>query len=275
MVDNQTALANNQPTLNNQSEEPQSQEHSQDKVESESKPNAFAEQFSRISKQEKFIADERRKIEEAKKAFETNKQEVEKYRGLKGKDPFDILDHFGISYEQLLEADKNRRTTPMDPMAKKALETVEQLRMELDRKEHEAEKARHSRAEIKLFSEIDAEIRKNEFDLIDKLGEQNAVRDYMEEIFNETGEIPDIKEACEAVNNKLVARFSAIKDSKWLRAQEPVAQVEETDHTPKKAALSGALSNKMTQSIVHNDKPMTEKERLSAAIAAMNAVKSK
>jgi hypothetical protein len=197
---------------------------------------------------------------------------VEKYKSLKGKDPFDILAHFDISYEQLLEADKNRRTTPMDPMAKKALETVEQLRMELDNKAKEAEKEKLSRAEVKLMSDIDATIRTHEYDLIEKLGEQSAVRDYMEEIYAQTGEIPDIKEACEAITQHLVTKFSAIRESKWLKPKEPVVQVEEVDNTPKKAAV---LSNKMTQSIVHNDKPMSDNDRLKAAIAAMNAVKSK
>lgn len=232
--------------------------------------NPLAEQFSRIAKQEKFVSEERRKIEEAKKAFEADKHEVEKYRTLKGKDPFEILEHFGITYDQLVEADQSRRTTPVDPVAKKALETVEKLRMQLESKEQEAEKAKLSRAEIKLMSDIENVIKTNEYDLIDKLGEQTAVREYMEEMYSQTGEIPDIKEACEVITEHLVAKFSAVKDSKWLRPKE-VAPVE-VDQAPKKV---DTLSNKMVQSSVSADKPMTEQERLKAAITAMNAVKSK
>lgn len=176
----------------------------------------------------------------------------------------------------MVEADKNRRTTPMDPVAKKALETVEQLRLELESKEKEAEKARHSRAEVKLMSDIDTVIRSNEFDLIEKLGEQNAVRDFMEEMYQQTGEIPDIKDACEAINNSIALKFNALKGSKWLNVQqaaEEVSKVPQADYIPKKPAV---LSNKMSQSTVHNDsKPLTEKDRIKAAIAAMNAVKSK
>lgn len=239
-------------------------------------PNPLAEQFSRVVKQEKFIAEERKRIEEAKKAFEADKQEVEKYRNLKGKNPFDILEHFGISYDQLLEADKNRNTVSMDPMAKKALETVEKLRLELESKEQEAEKARLSRAEIKLMSDIDTVIRSNEYDLIEKLGEQSAVREYMEEMYSQTGKIPDIKEACEAITEHLVTKFNAVKESKWLKPKEIMEQAErgevETDSAPKKVAV---LSNKMAQSTTSSDKPMTEHERMKAAISAMNAVKSK
>lgn len=226
------------------------------------------EQFSRIAKQEKFVADERKKIEEAKKAFEADKQEVLKYRGLKGKDPFEILEHFGISYDQLVEADKNRRTTPMDPMAKKALETVEQLRTQLEKKEREAENEKLSRAEIKLMSEISTTIRTHEYDLIEKLGEENAVREYMEEIFAQTGEIPDIKEACDAITESLVAKISAVKESKWLKPKEVTPE-------PVVAEIAPTLSNKMVQSTTAKDKVMTEAERLKAAIEAMNAVKSK
>lgn len=244
--------------------------HNQEQSEQPPEPvNPLAEQFSRVVKQEKFIAEERKKIEEAKRAFETDKQEVEKYRALKGKDPFEILEHYGISYDALLEADKNRRTTPMDPMAKKALETVEQLRMQLESKEQEAQREKLSRAEIKLMSDINSTIRTHEYDLIEKLDEQASVRQYMEDKYAETGEIPDIKEACDAITERLATKFHAIKESKWLKPKE-VAPVEVEE--PKKVA---SLSNKMVQSSVSADKPMTDAERLKAAVNAMNAIKTK
>lgn len=265
MVDQQTAQANPTP-IHNQETPEVTPESNQQPV------NPLAEQFSRVVKQEKFVAEERKKIEEAKKAFEVDKQDVEKYRKLKGKDPFEILEHYGISYEQLVEADRNRKTTPMDPMAKKALETVEQLRMQLDNKEKEAQKASLSRAEIKLNSDIDTIIRTNEYDLIEKLGEQSAVREYMEEIYNQTGEIPDIKEACEAITEHLISKFHAVKDSKWLKPKEAAPVEAFVDEKPKNVQT---LSNKLTQSTVGTDKPMSDSERLKAAVSAMNAVKSK
>lgn len=235
-------------------------------------PNPMAEQFQRVAKQEKFVAEERRKIEEAKKAFEQDKQEVEKYRGLKSKNPFEILEHFGISYDRLLEADRNRNSTPVDPLAKKALETVDQLRMELNAKDQAAQKERLSRAETKLMSDIETAVKDNDYDLIANLGEQTAVREYMEEMYNQTGQIPDIKEACEAVSLYLAEKVSRVKDSRWLKPKDIPQETETVEHTPKKAAT---LSNKMTQSTVGADKPMTDQDRLKAAIAAMGAVKSK
>lgn len=237
-------------------------------------PNLLAEQFQRVAKQEKFISEERKKIEEAKKAFESDKQEVDKYRKLKEKDPFEILEHFGVTYEKLLEADKNRRTTPIDPIAKKALEEVERLRVELEGKQQEAQKEKLSRAEIKLMADIDTTVKAHEFDLIEKLGEQSAVRDYMEEMFAQTGEIPDVKDACEAVTNSLVEMISKVKDSKWLKPKEEVHEVLLKAEVPVEKKRE-TLSNKMAQSSVSADKPMTEQERLKAAIVAMNSTKSK
>lgn len=158
----------------------------------------------------------------------------------------------------------------MDPAAKKALETVEQLRMELQNKEKEATKERHSRAEIQLMASIDSAIKENEYDLIEHLGEQSAVREYMEEMYAQTGEIPDVKDACEAITNHLVEQFSRVKDSKWLKPKEPVEEVKEVEQTPKNVHT---ISNKLTQSTQGKDRPLTAAERMAAAIAVMKSYK--
>lgn len=233
-------------------------------------PNPLAEQFSRVVKQEKYVAEERKKIEEAKKAFEADKFEVEMYRSLKGKNPFEILKHFDIGYDQLLAADKER-ASPVDPTTKRALEIAESSRAEVRQLKEDAERNRLSRAEIELKSMIDGAIKTHEFDLIEKLGEQDSVRDYMDEMYRQTKEIPDVKEACEAVTDFLIAKFEAVKDSKWLKPKAPVEEPR-ADPVPKSAAI---LSNKMTQSTVGKDRPMSDHERMKAAIAAMDAVKSR
>lgn len=224
----------------------------------------LAETFARIAKQESFVKSERVKIEEARKAYEADKEDINKYRSLKDKDPFEILEHFGISYEKLVEADKNRRN-PVDPMVKKALEAVEKLKGDLESEKEKVIQERRSKAEIQLQTSIAQTIKEHEFDLIDKLEAQNDVRDYMEEMFATTGEIPDVKKACEAVTEKLVAKFLKVKDSKWLIPKE-----EPKPEEPK-AEESRTISNKMTQSSVGTDKPMTEAERIKAAIQAMSS----
>lgn len=223
----------------------------------------LADTFARIAKQESFVKAERAKIEEARKAFEADKEDVTKYRSLKGKDPFEILEHFGISYDKLIEADKSRRN-PVDPMVKKALEAVEQLKGELHSEKEKAAQERRSKAEVQLQASIAETIKAHEFDLIEKLDAHNDVREWMEDAYATTGEIPDVKQACEAVTEKLIAKFSKVKDSKWLAPKE----------TPKEEPKEEApqtISNKMVQSSVGTDKPMTEAERIKAAIAALSA----
>jgi len=230
----------------------------------DTKPNPLAEQFQRIAKQEKFVAAERQKIEEAKKVLETEKQFAESYKSLKGKNPFEILEHFGITYEQLLEADK-ARNNPIDPVAKKALEKIQELEQKMTEKEKEAEKARIAKVEMQLKADIENEIKVGEYDIIEVLDAKDAVKEYMEEMYETTGEIPTIKEACEAVTNYLVDKVSKAQQSKWLKPKEE-PKVEVKSETPKPEVIS----NKMTQTSTIANRPMTEAERLAAAVAVMN-----
>lgn len=226
--------------------------------------------FQRIAKQESFVKSERAKIDEARKAFESDKGDVEKYRSLKEKNPFEILEHFGISYDKLLQADKDRRN-PIDPNVRKALEAVEQLKSELSSEKDKVTQERRSKAEVQLQSSIAETIKTHDYDLIEKLDASNAVREYMEEMYATTGEIPDVKEACEAVTEHLASKIMSAKDSKWLKPKEapvPDRATEPETGTQK----NNTLSNKMTQSSIGKDKPMTESERFKAAIQAMNAM---
>ena len=222
---------------------------------------SLVEQFNRISKQEKYIASERKKIEEAKIELETAKADAAAYRALKGKEPFEILESLGISYEQLLEADKKRRN-PVDPMVQKALDEVNNLKMQLTSKEKEAEQERISKAEIQLKADIDEEIKTGEFDLIDKLDAKDAVREYMEEMFATTGEIPSIKEACEAITEHLAVKYEAVRESKWLKPKE----VPKSEPEVLSVAKSQTISNKMTQASTTSDKPVTESDRIKEAL---------
>lgn len=223
----------------------------------------LAETFQRITKQESHIKAERAKIEEARKAFEAEKEKAEKYNSLLNKSPFEILEHFGITYEKLLEADTERHN-PVDPNVKKALQAVEELKSQLSTKEEEALRERRTRAELQIKSEISRTIKENDFDVIEKLGAEDAVIEYMEEVYAQTQEIPDYKEACQAINDKIVEQYRKVSNSKWLQqkeeASEPVAE----------KTISPTLTNKMTQSSVSRDKPMTETQRFQAALAALS-----
>lgn len=220
--------------------------------------------FKRITKQETHIKAERAKIDEARKAFEVDKAKADRYSSLEGKNPFEILEHFGITYDKLLEADKSRRS-PVDPMVKRALDSVEQLKSELSLEKEKTVAERRSKAEVQLMANIDKTIKEHEFDVIEHLGAQDTVREYMEEMYSLTGEIPDYKEACQAITDDIVAKYQKISGSKWLKPKEEPVKEDIFTPTPK------TLTNKMTQTSVSNDKPMTDMERMKAAIKMMSS----
>ncbi len=229
--------------------------------------NPLAEQFQRIAKQEKFVASERQKLEESRKALEAEKSLADNYKSLKGKNPFEILEHFGITYDQLVKADEERRS-PTDPRIEAMKKRVDELESKVTTKDIELQKATEAKiakAEMDLKVEIDTIIQSKEFDLIEKLDAKHAVREYMEEIYDSTGQIPSIEEACESVTNYLVTKFTSIKDSKWLKPRETSAEPVEPTITSK----GEAISNKMTQSSSTTVKPITKEDRMRMAVQAM------
>lgn len=231
-------------------------------------PNPLAEHFQKFTKQEKHLASERKRIEEAKQQFEAEKQFAEAYKSLKNKNPFDILEHFGVTYEKLLEADKER-ASPVDPAIKRALDKVQELELKMTQKEREAEDARIAKVELELKSEIEDHIKQNEYDLIEALDAKDAVKEFMEETYELTGEIPTVEEACKAINQSLIDRLSKVSNSKWLKPQEPPPTLKVEPEikavpTPKKT-----ITNKMTQTSTVSTEPLSEAERLQEAIRIM------
>lgn len=233
------------------------------------KEDKFNETFQRIAKQERHLSEERKKIEEARKAFEQDRADVEAYRNLKklkDADPFEVLNQLGLSYDQLTQL-AIEKAKPSDPLAKKALEEVQKLQNELQSAKQKEQQERFAKAELQLMTEITKVAKESEYDVIEKLGAHSTVREYMEEMYAQTGEIPNIKDACQAVTDHIASLYQKISDSKWVKPKEepkPVAK----EPVPAKESLS----NKLTQTTAFHDKPLTEAERLKAAARAMEMI---
>lgn len=226
----------------------------------------LAETFQRITKQETHLKNERAKIEEARKAFEADKAKAEKYSQLEGKDPFEILEHFGITYEKLLEADKNKRT-PIDPNVKKALERVQELESKIVSKEEQMEAERRSRAELQIKADIQKTIKEHDFDVIEILGAEQAVIDYMEEMYNQTNEIIEYKDACQAITDSLVEQYNKVGKSRFLSKLKSEPEVSETAETKPK---SQSITHKMAQSTLPRPAKLSETQRMAEALAILN-----
>lgn len=227
----------------------------------------LAETFQRITKQETHLKNERAKIEEARRSFEAEKEKAERYRSLEGKNPFEILEHFGITYDKLLQADKER-ANPVDPNVKKALEKVQELESKLISKEEQAANERRSSAEMHIKSEIQKTIREHEFDMIEILGAEQAVIDYMEEMYDQTNEIIDYKVACQAITDNLVEQYNKLSKSKWVRPKEEPEVLESAAEQTK--PRTATLTQKMSQSSTTKPKVLSDAQRMAEALALLN-----
>lgn len=149
---------------------------------------------------------------------------------------------------------------------------MKKLRLELEEEKSKAEKEKLAKTEALLQTEIAKTVKENDFDIIEKLNLHDNVRHEMEKMFAENQEIPDIKVACEKVIENIFAQYQKIKDSKWLRPKEEPKKEEVIESV--KASNTEAITNKMSQSNASTKKPMTEAERIKAAIKAMEMVRN-
>lgn len=253
----------------------------------ESKPTSYKEDpkvteaFGKLAKQENHLRSERQKIEEAKKAFESERIELQSFKELqklKDSDPLAMLEKLGITYDQITQAalDKSR---PGDPLARKAMETVKKLEQTLAAKEQalaakeqENQSANLRAAEVQLMSDIASTIKSKEMDVLDELDAHNTVREYMEEMYAQTGEVPNMEESCRAVANHILSLHDKVSNSKYFKSakKEPAAETKQEAKEP-----SSTISQKLSSETAQQHRPITDAERMQLAVQAMMAVKSK
>jgi len=228
----------------------------------------FKLNFERLSKQEKFNQETRKQIEEKKKEFEKDKEELEKYRQFDKelqRNPISMLEKIGLSPQRINQLIAERQN-PVSPEVREALETARRLEAELKSRDEKEKQSKLEKEEIRLVASIDEEVKKGEYDLIDHFGASSAVKAFMEQYYEETGEIPDIKMACEAVTQNIAEKVSKAKDSKWLKPKE-VESVKKEVHT---------ISNKMTQAATPKiDRALNETERFNLAVEMLKTSRRK
>jgi hypothetical protein len=227
----------------------------------------FKENFERIAKQEKFQAEQRKRLEAERLSLDQERAELAEYKkikALKSEDPLKVLETLGLSLDEVVKAANSPRN--IDPVAKKALEAVEKLQAELAEERDKAHKQKLTKVEQELTANIQAEIKAGEYDLIEQLQLSHTVREYMEEIYNKTGEITDIKDACAYVNTYLADNIKKVLNSKWLKeAEKKIEEVKEVE-----PVVKTTLTNKMTSEAPKTKKLMTDAERMQEAIKALS-----
>ena len=241
-------------------------------VEALPEDSKLAEQFQRLSKQEAHTREQRKQLEEARKAFEVERSladEMKSLKDLRAKDPLAVLEKLGLSVDDLNKA-INEKSQANDPISRRLKMLEDELNKERQGKveaEERMQVERTNRAKAALDTEIAKVIKEKEFDLIPALGMDKDVFAYMEGIYETTGEVPTVEAACQAVTDRIVEMYEKASKSKWVQKKEPVKS--ETESKPS----VNTLSNKLAQATQGADKPMTEKQRMQAAIRAMEASK--
>jgi hypothetical protein len=240
-------------------------------VEPSKESEEFKANFERIKKQEDFQSTQRKKLEAERKEIEAERAEAAEFKRikqLKSEDPLKVLESLGLSVEDIVRAASNPKN--IDPVAAKALEAVEKLQAEIKARDDAIQNSKIQKMEKQLQSEILTEVKKGEFDIVDSLELHGEVREYMEAVYNRTGEVLTVAEAAKAVNDYYATQIKKVMGSKWLKEQiveTPVAeQTKAVDTTP-------TLSNKMTSESPKTVKPMNDSERIAAAIKAMGNIR--
>ena len=230
----------------------------------QAQPTQEASAFERLAKQERFQTETRQKLDSERKAFESDRQEFESYKSVKANkesDPFKILEHFGLDLD-FLNKKASERNSPIDPTAAKALAAVEQMKSELEAEKASVAKEKLTQQEAWLQSEITKAVKEGGYDVIENLGLERSVREYMEEVFEVTGKAPSFQEACESVTEYVAERAKKIVGSKWLQPKETIKPKE---------SIPSSLSNRMSQSSSKISEPMTESERMKEAMRLLRS----
>ena len=239
---------------------------------SEPKKDDFASNFEKITKQEKHNSEIRKQLESNRKAFEADKAELEKYRQFDKQlkeDPLSVLEKLGLPLDRIQQLAQQKQN-PVNAEARKAMELAQRLEAELKSRDERAEQEKLAKEDIRLNASIAATVKAEGYDIIEHLGMHSAVREFMEQYYEETGEIPDIKIACNAVVENIAEKFSKIKDSKFLKPKEVIPEPEslvtkQEDKVPK------TISNKMAQSSEKIVKGQSEADRLAEAIRILSS----
>lgn len=200
--------------------------------------------------------------------FKAIQEELEKERGFKSKlktSTWDALIEAGLTPEEATTAFLNQPTGDSLEVRQlraeiNALKAEQQAFKESSIKDREQS---YSQAKKQIESEVTGLIKGNEsYEFIDKMNASSQVVDYIEAVFQESGQLLDTLTAAQHVEEFLMEEALKIAEIKKLKAKLiPQAQPEQKVTTGNQVKT---LSNQMTA----GSKPLSAKERRERAIAA-------
>ena len=194
------------------------------KPEVKEQPPEFAEQFARLAKKERMMREQQSRQEARIREYE---QRLAEFDSL-DKDPLALLEKRGWNIDKLLERAATGET-PKPTTDDKVSELQKKLDA-LEKAKQEAEEQAKSHAERRAIAEYKAQIKQvvdtssDQYEAIKELAAYDMVFVTAEEIFQESGEVPDIAKVAEAVEKHLVMQLEkAFKLKKFGDRLQPKA----------------------------------------------------
>jgi len=248
--------------VENQNSEVDAAEEVEQSLEQASNPDRddFSRKFAALSRREKEIRAKEveydQRIAELEARFQP-KKEVEKepelpfeYR-LK-QNPLKALEDMGLSYDKLTELALNDGKLTPDMQMRLMREELEndykskykELEDRIIEKEKNDEQRRYDEIETGFKNEIEAFVssKPEQFELIQANEAKDVVYEVIEEHYNETGKILDIKEAAEAVESYLEEEAEKLLKLGKIRSKFNTGDIEQEPRRQSQVTLSNAHS---------------------------------
>ena len=198
----------NDVVVNQEAAEPQVESNEFKDLEP-SQDSEFDRKFAALSRKEKALRDRELELE---KKYGNKEKEIPLERRIRS-NPLKALEELGLDYDKLTELALNDGRLTPDMQMKLMREELENdykekfnnLEQRLNAKEKMEEEAKYDAVKQGFVGEINSFIseNKNDFEYVAHNNATDVVYDVIEEHYNETGRILDIKEAVQAVESYL------------------------------------------------------------------------
>ena len=286
-LEGQTTEMAEQGTFSEAIEETQeetSQESSSE--ESSQKEDEFSSKFAALSRKEKAIRDresdyEAKMAEYEEKLAEMNREpEKEPELPLEyrlQKNPIETLEELGLSYEQLTDIVLNDGKISTDMQLKLMRQDIdkkyegklEKLERELEERDKNQEQQKYDEAVDNFKFQLDDFVATNEdYELIQANDASSLVFEVIEEHYNDTGRVLDMKEAADSVESHLETELRKVlekskKLGQWKAKDEEPEEEERQSPSP---TLSNALSS---QAQYNEDRTLTHDQSKAKAASLL------
>lgn len=220
-------------------------------------------QFAALAKQRRALQVKEREIAEKERALEQRSSQpsldLERLKG----NPLGLLKEAGISYEQLTEA-LLAEQSGQDPRVQALEAKIEALEKGLDTKLSD----RDAQAETQVLAEMRRETDRltasgEDFEMVRETRSQPKVVDLIHRTWKTTGEVMDVQEATQLIEEQLVEDYSKLANFGKIRSRlSPQEQTQDARVPQNRQTGIRTLTNRDTAS-----RPLSARARAMAAFS--------